>query len=301
MVRRNQPSNKRVIQFSEPRRPFRLVQTVGQRRRMFSGDMYHRLMTCRWWQFFAVILGSLVIINGIFAGLYLVQPGSISSANGPSVHDAFFFSVQTLATIGYGGMVPATTYADVLVTIEATLGMLWTAVVTGLTFAKFSRPTAKVLFSRTMVLAPRNGVPTLMFRLANWRHNRIVEARIDVSAIIEETTAEGETMRRPVALRLVRQKNAVFWMSWTVMHPIEADSPLHGDGALDRLREQGVNIVVSLNGIDEDFSQPIHSYHTYTVDDIIEGHRFVDILSRPDEDVLQIDYRGFHKTEPVHL
>jgi len=291
-------STKR-IRFSEPRRPFRLIRSVGQQRSLFSGDMYHVLITCRWRQFFAAILLSLLLINGLFAGLYLLQPGSIHSPAGASVHDAFFFSVQTLATIGYGGMVPATTYADILVTIEATLGMLWTAVITGLTFAKFSRPTAKVLFSRTMVIAPRNGAPHLMFRLANWRHNRIVEARISVAVILEEHTSEGETMRRPVPLRLVREQNAVFWMSWTVMHPIDEHSPLARPGALEQLQKDGTNIVVSLSGIDEDFSQPIHTYHTYRASDVIEGHRFVDILSRPGEGILQIDYNGFHETLPI--
>ncbi|MGB1013046.1 MAG: ion channel [Nannocystaceae bacterium] len=287
------------IRFSEPRRPFRLIRTVGQHQKLFSGDMYHALITCRWRQFFAAILLSLLLINSLFACLYLLQPGSIDSPTGASVHDAFFFSVQTLATIGYGGMVPATTYADILVTIEATLGMLWTAVVTGLTFAKFSRPTAKVLFSRTMVVAPRNGVPHLMFRLANWRHNRIVEARISVAVILEERTSEGETMRRPVPLQLVRERNEVFWMSWTVMHPIDDSSPLFGRGALEQLQTDEVNIVVSLSGIDEDFSQPIHTYHTYRATDVIEGHRFVDILSRPGEGILEIDYNGFHETVPL--
>ncbi len=287
------------IRFSQPRRPFRMVRTIGQRRGMFSGDMYHVLITCTWKRFFATIVLSLLLINGLFAGLYLLQPGSITSPDNSSVHDAFFFSVQTLATIGYGGMVPATTYADVLVTLEATLGMLWTAVVTGLTFAKFSRPTAKVLFSQPIVIAPRNGVPHLMFRLANWRHNRIVEARISVSIILVETTDEGETLSRQIPLKLRREQTAVFWMTWTVMHPIDEESPLFGEGVLEELRQQRVNIIVALSGIDEDFSQPIHSYHTYNMTDVRHDHRFVDILSRPSEGVLHVDYRKFHVTTPV--
>src|SRR5437867_9036654 len=173
--------------------------TAPDRRGLF-GDLYHHLVSAPWSHLLAAIGGLYLAANALFAFAYLAQPGSIEHARPGSFVDAFFFSVQTMATIGYGKLVPRSGFANVLVTVEALIGLLGVAMVTGLVFAKFSRPTARVLFSRHAVVAPHDGVPCLMFRMANARGNNIVHAQLQVVLAREEATREGDRMRRFHAL-----------------------------------------------------------------------------------------------------
>jgi inward rectifier potassium channel len=172
--------------------------------------------------------------------------------------------------------------------------MLATAVVTGLTFVRFARPTARILFSDKAVIAPRNGVPHLMFRMANWRRNQVVEAELDVMLLLSETTSEGETMRRPVMLTLVRKQNPMFALTWTAMHAIDETSPFHGERAMERLKEQRGEIFISLRGFDETISQTIHARFRYSLDDIIPSARFVDVLELREDGTRVIDFDKFH-------
>src|SRR5262249_27446636 len=152
--------------------------------------------------------------NTFFALLYMSAPGSVLNARDGSFEDAFFFSVQTLATIGYGVMSPGTRFGHIVVTLEALTGILGVALITGLTFAKFARPTARALFTEKAVFSRRNGVPHLMFRMANWRRNMVVEAQLRVILPAEEKTAEGETMRKVTELALVRDRTPMFSLTW---------------------------------------------------------------------------------------
>ena len=259
-------------------------------------DVYHFLLRANWPALFGLLAGLYLVANLVFATLYHSVPGAIENSDG-SFREAFFFSVQTMSTIGYGKLIPSGLYANLLVTIEALTGLLGVAVATGLIFAKFSRPTARVLFSRVAVVAPRDGVQSLVFRLANERENQIVEATLHVTFARNETTLEGESVRRFHDLKLVRSQNAIFSLSWTVIHPIGPDSPLHGMSPAE-LRERGCEIVISLLGLDETFAQQVYARHSYSADDLVYGHRFVDILTR-EGGRLAVDYRRFHDVGPI--
>lgn len=267
------------------------IEAIGQRAAPFE-DFYHSVLKWSWFQHFANACGVYLLANAFFAALYLAQPGSIGNA-AETFENAFFFSVQTMSTIGYGSMVPATRFANILVTVEALFGTLLVAVLTGITFARFARPTARVLFSDKMVITPRDGVPHLMLRMANWRHNNVVEATLRMFVLRRQETEEGEVIRIPVEIPLVRDRNAVFWMSWTAMHRIDESSPLHAD-RIQELRAENSEIFLIFGGVDETFSTTIHARHTYRLSDIVEDARFVDILSVREDGTRVIDYRHFH-------
>jgi len=260
-------------------------------------DIYHFLLRRSWSGFFVVVTAGFLLANAFFATLYVLQPGGIQNARPGSFEDAFFFSVQTIATIGYGGMAPGTLYTHVIVTIEALVGILSVALVTGITFTKFSRPTARVVFSERLVVANRNGVPHLMFRLANWRHNQVLEAQLRLVLLLTEVTAEGDSLRRPQELTLVRDRNPLFSLTWVAMHRIDESSPFFGPGALDTLRAQKGQLFVTLYGVDETVGQNIHARHRYGLDDIVWGGRFRDLLIDLEDGTRQLDYRVFHEID----
>ena len=203
-----------------------------------------------------------------------------------------------MASIGYGAMYPQTVYANVIVTIEALSGLMILAAATGLMFARFSRPTAHVLFSHVAVVTAYNGIPTLIFRTANQRRNRILEAQVQLTLVQNTVTREGQFMRRFTALPLVRSHSPIFALSWTVMHPIDDNSPLVNK-SIQALMEQDSELVVTLTGLDETLSQTIHSRHSYTPNEIIWNHQFVDLFSRSPDGRLAIDYSQFHQVYPV--
>ena len=270
------------------------VRRVGGAR-ITRRDAYHLLLTMPWSWFFGVQAVAYLIFNGVFALVYLAAPGSVANAKPGSFADAFFFSVQTMATIGFGVMAPVTLYANIVVTIEALLGMASFAVAAGLIFARFSLPTARVLFSRVAVVTPFNGVPTLMFRCANQRRNRIFEAQVHVDFAREEVSTEGMELRRSYELNLSRDRNPQFSLSWTVMHPIDAASPLYGIDP-DLLAGQDASIVVTLTGTDETLSQAVFARTSYRADEILWSRKFVDILSETEDGQTLVDYRRFHDT-----
>jgi inward rectifier potassium channel len=283
---------KRTIRVAkDPRAQIPRIVAVGRKLAPHE-DLYHWVLALSWAQFFFAVTVAFVLVNAVFAAVYAAAPGSISNTAG--LLDCFFFSVQTLGTIGYGTMAPMTTFGHVVVSVEALVGMLMTALVTGLTFVRFARPTARILFSDKAIIARRNGVPHLMFRLANWRRNQIVEAEISVGILVTERTKEGDTMRRPVPLTLVRRENAMFLLTWTVLHVIDESSPFHGEGALDRLRAERAEIYISVSGLDETIAQVIHARYRYAMDDIVTNARFVDVLQTQDDGTRVIDFDKFH-------
>lgn len=266
------------------------VTTLGQRLAPHQ-DFYHWVLTLTWPAFFGWVTVAYLVTNAAFALVYYLIPGGVKDAAGFA--DCFYFSVETLATIGYGEMTPSGHLAHIVVAVEALVGIVAVAVITGLTFARFARPTARVLFSKNMVIGPRNGVPHLMFRMANWRRNQLAEAQLSVMVLLTETTTEGEVMRRPAELALVREKNPMFILSWTAMHPIDASSPFYGPDAMEKLRAQRAEIFLTLTGLDETLAQTIHTRYRYQLDDIVENARFADILTTRDDGSRVIDFDKF--------
>jgi inward rectifier potassium channel len=262
-------------------------------------DIYFFLLVRPWWQFFGIVAVVFLTMNTLFAALYLAQPGSISGARPGALDDAFFFSVQTLATIGYGTMAPATLYGHCVVTLEALTGLMSVALLTGVTFAKFARPTARVLFSEKVVISRVDGVPHVMFRMANWRRNMVVEAQLRVIALLEERTAEGDVFRRPTELPLVRDRNATFFLSWTAMHRIDEKSPFAGEDPLALLRAKRAQLMLSLSGVDDTMGQMIHARRVYELDAIEIDKRFSDVITTTEDGTRIIDYTKFHDVEPV--
>jgi inward rectifier potassium channel len=260
-------------------------------------DLYFYLTTVSWPALLLMIVAVFGFINCLFAIGYMID-GGVANARPGSFADAFFFSVQTMATIGYGTMAPRSFFSNVLVSVEALSGLVALAVVTGLVFARFSRPTARVRFSQAMVISPRDGVPSLMFRAVNQRSNRIVEAQIHVVLSRWETTGEGESMRRFYDLALSRARNALFSLSWTVIHPIAEGSPLLGETAASLKASRGM-IIASLVGMDESFLQNVHVRYVWTADEIAWGMRFVDVLQELPDGSFSIDYSRFDDIVPA--
>lgn len=273
------------------------ILAIGLRRRP-GRDLYHSLLTASWPKLFLLVVLAYLAVNAAFALAYLALGDGIENARRGSFGDAFFFSVQTLATIGYGKMAPRTTAANVLVAAEALLGLLGLALVTGLTFAKFSRPTARVLFSRIAVVTPYDGVPSLLFRLANERASQIVDAHLEVTIVRTELTAEGERVRRMHDLPLRRNRSAFFALTWTAVHPIGASSPLRG-ATPESMARTGTDVVISLTGFDESLAQTVHARHVYRPSEVVFGARFRDVLSSLPDGTGSIDYRRFHEVEPL--
>lgn len=262
-------------------------------------DIYHFLLTIRWPQFISLISVTYLIINILFAFVYLVEDNAIKNARPGSFIDAFSFSVQTMATVGYGAMYPQSLYAHILVSIEVLIGLLGIAMATSLMFARFSRPTARVLFSNVAVISPYNDVPTLMFRVANLRNNWIVEAQVRVSLLLpNETTSEGYTMRRLYDLPLVRSQTPFLALTWVIMHPIAEKSPLFNLDE-DLFLQGEYQIFVSLTGLDGTLSQTIHARQIYLTNQILWNYRFVDVLKTTSNGSRYIEHSKFHDVTPV--
>ena len=229
-------------------------------------DLYHNILTVSWPVFVLQLAALYLTINLIFAVFYLADRGGIVNARPGQFADAFFFSVQTLGTLGYGAMAPRSLYVDLLVTAESFTGILIIALFTGIIFARFSRPFARVLFSNVAVVTSFDGVPTLMFRAANQRGESILDASVTVSLARKYTTREGVTMRRFQELKLMRSGNPLFALSWTVMHPIDQTSPLYGL-TLEEMDAADMEIVVMLSGVDETIADRVYARHAYWNDE----------------------------------
>jgi len=263
-------------------------------------DLYHRFLELPLPTVAALCVGFYLLLNLGFALIYVMEPGGIENARPGSFADAFFFSVETIATIGYGNMYPKGTVTNVVVTIEAVTGLLYFALVTGLLFTRFSRPSARVRFSRVAVVTMYEGVPTLMFRIANQRRSQILQAQVQVTLLRSERSPEGIAMWRQIDLSLVRSQSSFFGLSWTVFHRIDAGSPLHGQTA-ETLQTAEAEIVVLLAGVDEILSQSVYARHTYDSSDIRWGYRFVDVLTPAADGRVLLDVARFHDVERAPL
>ena len=264
----------------------------------FWTDFYHNAMTIAWPAFFAVIAAIFLALNLVFACVYALGRDPIANARFGNFYDDFFFSIETSSTVGYGDMHPQTLYAHSVATVEGFVAVVLIALMTSLTFARFSRPRARLIFARHPVVAEHNGVSTLIFRLANARNAFISEATAKLWMLSGTQTREGRRFVGFKPLRLVKNENPVLALSWTLFHPIDAQSPLFG-WAIDELMASETNFVLSIAGFDETSAQTVHARHTFAAQDLRPDHEYVDIHSVDDAGVRHIDYAGIHETRPI--
>ena len=269
---------------------------IGWRRSWFS-DGYHQMLVLPWGVFLLAGSALYLLLNVLFAELYLLVPDSIDHARPGVFADAFFFSIQTMATVGYGVLAPSGTYANLVVTAETMVSLVFVAFTTGLTFARFSRPTARVAFSRVATVSPHDGVPTLAVRLSNGRRNQILEADVTLTLLRRERSAEGHSMRRFYDLPLSRGHTPVFALSFTAMHPITESSPLYGVTS-ESLAAEAAELLLTVTGLDETMSQTIHARTSYLADDILFGYRFKDMFGYTEHGRVVIDFNVFNEVEP---
>ena len=272
------------------------IRRVGVRA-PWRGDLYHRVVTLPWWAFMGLGSAIYLVVNAVFAALYLLQPGSISGAKPGSVADAFFFSVETIATIGYGVLSPGTLYANILMLIETILGILMVAIATGVVFARVSRPTARVLFARVATVAPWYGTPALFLRMGNERTSQILEADVALYLLRYESSPEGVTMRRFHKLRLDREHTPLFALSYTAIHRITPDSPLHGATAESLVAEEAA-LLVTVTGLEEATGQTVHARQDYPASAVLWDRRYHDIFVFENGE-RYIDYQFFDETVPA--
>ncbi|MEI9888705.1 MAG: hypothetical protein WDN08_19835 [Rhizomicrobium sp.] len=261
-------------------------------------DVYHAILTVPWWAFFAGLFGFFVTVNLIFALLYLADPTGLSNSRHGNFWDVFLFSFETISSMNYTGFAPQTTYANVIVAIEGFFSLLTLALFTGTIFARFSRPFSRIVFSNRAVIVPYDGCPTLMFRAANQRGNSILDAEIKLSLARQQISREGMEMRRFEDIRPMRQRSSLFALSWTIMHRIDRSSPLYGM-TTNTMFEQQVEIVVMLSGLDEVLADRVYARHSYSVEDIVWGRKFVDVLSTTPQGRRIVDLTRFHDTEEL--
>lgn len=261
--------------------------------RALRKDLYHDLLSMSWKKTLLYFTLFFILINSVFATLYWLEPGSLHNSDNRWL-TCFFFSVQTLGTIGYGFLAPATLMANILVTIEAVLGLISIAIMTGLFFAKFSRPFAKVEFTKNMVITQWDGKKTLIFRMINLRDNRIIDSSVSVTLLRKEPTHQGRDFRRFHDLKLVRSKIPTLTMSINVMHVIDEDSPLYGMTEDSSHAFEG-DLIVALIGTDSTFGQTIHSTHMYRAEDLRWNQQFKDMVFVQPDGTREVDYANFNE------
>ena len=262
----------------------------------FWSDISHRCLTVSWPVFFTGATLAFLSLNCIFATIYSFGDKPIANADGDFLH-YLFFSIQTLTTVGYGGMYPQSIYGHVVASVELYTALFTTAVLTGLIFYRFSRPHARILFAERVVIATHDGKRSLMLRAANERLNAISApiAKIWLSTTVQ--TSEGATFRRFIELPLLRAQSPLFVLSWTIIHSIDETSPLFGmDEAA--LRATEATIIVMIEGFDESAAHTVRARKTYLMSEIAVGHRYIDVLEPSDDERVRINYTKFHLTEP---
>jgi inward rectifier potassium channel len=265
----------------------------------FWGDLYHRSMTIYWPVFFGSAALIFVLLNAVFAFLFWLGDKPIANVadNLPLPLSLFYFSIETLATVGYGDMHPQTNYGHVVATVEIFTGMSFLAVMTGLIFARFSRPRARFVFALHPVVTLYQGQPTLMIRIANARHNAISQATAQLWLFRLERTKEGDVFRRYYELKLDRKEHPMFLLSWTLLHVIDESSAFYGMTAEEFTATEGA-FIVNVTGVDDNSAQRLYARQIYSGDDIRWRHRYEDITSFSAKGRLVLDYTKFHDVVP---
>jgi len=267
-------------------------------KRLLWQDLYHLLMTVSWPRLFLGVALFFATFNLLFALLYEFDPNGIASLDPPGYWGRFFFSVETSGTVGYGDMHPRTPYAHTLASIETLTGVTMFALMTGIMFARFSRPQARFLFARYAVVHSVDGRRTLVLRSANARHNIVMEASARLRLLRNELTVEGQTIRRVLDLPLRREQHPIFLFGWTLLHVIDQHSPLAGE-TTESLQASRAFLMLTISGTDETTGQTLMARQVYDPGDVRWDHRFEDILSSDADGVDHFDYTRFHAVEPV--
>jgi inward rectifier potassium channel len=303
MAARNNPADTQQGA-SAARLPGTRVMRVGLRdvisqgiRREILQDLYHYCMRASWPRLFATIIGFFLIFDLLFGCLFHLEPNCIANLSPPGFLGDFFFSVETLATVGYGEMHPQTLYGHTVAMIEIFTGLLMLALITGLMFARFSRPRARFLFARYAVVRPIDGKLTLMFRAANERQNVVQDASAQLRMLRNDVTVEGYRIRRIVDLPLVRSQHPIFALGWNIMHVIDDASPLNHETSQTLDAREAV-FILSLSGTDETTGQVLKARGEYLAAAVRWNAAFRDILEQ-DGDTLRIDYSKFHDVDPL--
>lgn len=263
-------------------------------------DWYHLLLTMSRPGVFAILTGAYIVINSVFASLYMADPLGFEGHPLKSFFDYFFFSSHIFSTVGLGRTFPHSTYINSLVTIESFIGWCSFGLITGLLFSRFSRPTARLIFSHYATIESYDGKPALVFRTANRRGNMLLHGKIHVSLARNERTVEDYPIRRVYELPLLRSQSTFFNLTWTVRHVIDDKSPLFGQTA-DSLRDNETEIEVLLSGTDDAFGQTVHGHFAYNHEEILYGHRFANMFRRNDKGQPVIDFSKFDAVEKVKL
>jgi inward rectifier potassium channel len=261
-------------------------------------DLYHHFMTMSWPRLFGTIAALFLCFDFLFGCLYRLVPGCIANLNPPGFAGAFFFSVETLATVGYGDMHPQSLYGHTVAMVEMFVGLMMLALVTGLMFARFSRPRARFLFARHAVVRPVDGRRTLMFRAANARQNVVQEASAQLRLVRDEVTLEGLRLRRITDLALVRSSQPAFSIGWTIMHVIDESSPLARETE-DSLGRTKASLILSVSGTDETTGHVLMAREEYLSAAILWNKAFRDVLEVTAEGAVHIDYTRFHDVEEL--
>jgi inward rectifier potassium channel len=261
----------------------------------FWADISHRCMTASWPAFIAGAALVFIVFNAVFATFYWIGDQPIANVPGGAYIDYLYFSIETLSTAGYGDMHPQTHYGHFVAAVELFTGIFSMSLMTGLIFARFSRPNARLLFANHPVISDHEGKPTLMVRFANERHNVIGNATARLWLLRNEVSLEGQSFRRFYELPLVRNEHPALALSWTLYHVLDAQSPLYGLNA-DDLNAADVSLVVVVSGYDVVAAQTVHARKSYVHPDIRFGHRYADILDVSEDGRIRIDYGKFHET-----
>jgi inward rectifier potassium channel len=275
----------------------RTIITHGLRIKIWR-DLFHYLMKVSWPTLFGTFATFFLLLNFGFACIYWLSTGDIANLNPQGFWGGFFFSVETLATVGYGDMHPITLYGHVVAAIEIFVGMTCIALMTGAMFARFSRPQALFLFANSAVVRPFDGKKTLMFRAANARQNVVMEASAQLRLLKEMKTEEGYSIRRVIDLPLVRSQHPVFLLSWTIMHVIDETSPLVAETA-ESLAAANAMFLLNLSGIDETTGQLLMARYGYKSSAIHWNHTFRDILHTGADGLDHVDYAKFNLTDAL--
>jgi len=271
-----------------------------------SLSAYHFLLTLGWPRFLGAVAGIYVVTNALFAGAYLLcgdhaLSGMATQTPAERFSTAFFFSVHTLATIGYGNIVPMTFAANIVVSVEALVGLLGFTLIAVILVARFSRPVVQIVFSSSAIIAPYRNGTAFMFRIVNQRSNEIVEMMAKVMLTKRRDGGATGAERDYYPLKLERERVTFFPLAWTVVHPIDETSPLWGLGRDDLLRVDA-EFLILLNGFDETFSQNVHTRSSYRADEIVWGAKFTSMFLPPRPDgTVSVDIRKLHEIERVSL
>jgi inward rectifier potassium channel len=240
-------------------------------------DRYHLLVAAPWPAFALVAFTVVVTLNVIFGLLYALRPGAVQNLAAGDVVRAFFFSLETLSTVGYGEMAPASIYGHVVASIEILVGMTFMAIFTGILFVRFSRPKANIIFPENIVVTPHNGEPTLMVRIANGRLTMLTHALANLTVMVGETSVEGEFFRRVYDLALLRENLPIFPLTWTLMHVIDRASPLYGL-KLEDLESRQARIFLTIEARDAAIGAQIYDVFGFEPQQIRFGKRYSDAI-----------------------